>query len=88
MFVQVSPKAAQKISRDGNASAAETLVRNFSTASIDVGVCAIHRIPLRDGNFLYIDSYEWGAGIANSATDWVNSEWSDPASEFAIPADF
>jgi len=57
------------------------------TASIDLGVCGVFKVSLTDSP-LSLYYVERTYGVAASLVDWIDSDWSDPASDFAIPDGF
>jgi len=57
------------------------------TASIDLGVCGVFKVSLTDSplNLYYV---ERTYGVAACLADWIDSDWSEPASSFRIPEGF
>ena len=82
MYLDVSLEAAKKIVSTG-CSNVDGLRYLRNTASIDLGVCGVIRNQIRDSReYLYIDTFEGTAGIARSLAEWIDSDWSDPSSDY------
>ena len=65
------------------------LTLTVASAAIDLGVCAVLKYTLTDSPlFLYCETYDRTCGVAASLVDWIDSDWSDPASDFIIPKGF